>query len=189
MKIYLGGGCGKGDFDREEAIKAKLRDEDEREKAATSDSHDLTRELLIELGYQETEIAEWPAIEFDLDGTRHSVSTDFMVSPRGSPFMAIRCSMALDSRERHILSFARCAADSPIPLAIVTDGLMAHVLDSRTGRLIGETLEDIPARDAAMERMSGIESAPIDLKRIERERRVLLAFEVTTCPRVPEDMA
>jgi len=181
--------CGKGDFDREEAIKAKLREEDEREKAATEDSHDLTRELLVESGFLKSEIIEWPTIEIELDGKRHSISTDFIVAPEGKPFMAIRCSMAVDSRERHITSFARCAAAHPIPLAIVTDGLLAHVLDARTGKLVGEQLSDIPDRQQAIERLRDVDDTPLDQKRMERERRVLLAFEVTTCPRVPEDMA
>jgi hypothetical protein len=165
---------------RDSIVREKLKEQDDREAMATADARGLTLSLLTEKGF--SEIEQDPSFDIESSGTMARVSTDFIVRVNGKPFMAVKCSMALVSRERHILSFARAAIQEIIPFAVITDGLNAHLLDTATGRLISEDSKDIPDREKASEMLAGITPQSLPEERLKREKMVLLAFESASCP-------
>jgi len=64
--------------------------------------------------------------------------------------MAVKCAAgSLGSRQREILAAARLLTDYQIPISIVSNGETAIVLDTLTGKEIGNGLDVIPSRKAA----------------------------------------
>ena len=138
--------------------------------------------LLNEKGYSEEDMEVDRQFEIVQDSSRVLVSVDYILTLGGRRFMVIKCSPgALESRERHIVSFARVVDSYQIPFAMVTDGLHARVLDTVSGKLLSEALGSIPSRSQAMEILRSAELKSYPAGRMEREKRILLAFEVIKC--------
>jgi len=172
--------------ERDKLVREKIAKEDEMEAQATGDSRLITRELLEKLGYADSEIeVDFP---FEVSSGKHSgvCSTDYIIRIDGRRYMAVKCSMALESRERHIISFCRAADTPAIPIAVITDGLTAHVLDTFSGQKVLEGLDNVPGREDALAYLRENPDRTYPPDRAEKERRVLLAFETTLCPR-PEN--
>lgn len=169
--------------DREQRIREKIEKDDELEGQATGDARLITEELLGKLGFLDDEIIK--DMSFEVSSGKHSgrCSMDYIIKLDGRYFMAIKCSMAVDSRERHVLSFCRAAHSSLIPVGVVTDGLEAHIIDAPSGRQTSESVDDIPSREQALEYLKECPETAWPEKKAEAERRILLAFETTLCPR------
>ena len=75
----------------------------------------------------------------------------------------------------------RVIASPPLPVAVVADPVTAGVLDVATGKSTGEGFGAIPTK----EQLRGIVAArtmqPLDPKRLEKEKRILLAFDAIKC--------
>lgn len=155
----------------------------EREAEITLDTiREIIREFLYLKGYSKEEIETDMVFDIELDGEKTPVSLDFIVRIKGRRLMVIKCSPgALDSRQRHIVSFARVVDSYQIPIAVATDGLKALIFDTITGRLIREGLDSIPSRREAEEMISVLKFIPFPSEKLEREKRVLLAFEAIRC--------
>ncbi len=96
--------------------------------------------------------------------------------------MIIKCAPgSLSSRERHAVAAARVLSSPPIPFAVVMDPMSAVVLDTATGKVIGEGFEAIPTKQQIVDMLSGRELKPLPPERLEREKRVLLAFDALRC--------
>ncbi|MCK4910584.1 MAG: hypothetical protein KAR83_03030 [Thermodesulfovibrionales bacterium] len=177
-----GNGCYGGN---EEVIRKKLEAEDHREEVATSDARELTLQLLTSKGFSDTEILQDSPVEVASNkGGTESVSVDFLVSVEGSRLMAIKCSMSLESRERHVLAFARAAFERPVPFCAITDGITFRLISTSDGRTITELPDELPEKKALASMAAGQPDDAISKERRDREAMVLLAFETTACPRV-----
>ena len=90
---------------------------------------------------------------------------------------------SLVSRERAAVAAARVL--NPvyrIPLAIVTNGQEAELLDTTSGKILGYGLESIPDRKDAENILPGLEFLPpLENTKRERELRILNAFDVERC--------
>jgi hypothetical protein len=90
---------------------------------------------------------------------------------------------SLVSRERAAIAAARVInPDYCIPLAVVTNGRDAELLDTRTGKIIGYGLHSIPDRDTLEKMLPQLvfNSPPVATRR-EQELRILNAFDVERC--------
>ncbi|HET6516452.1 MAG TPA: type I restriction enzyme HsdR N-terminal domain-containing protein [Thermodesulfovibrionales bacterium] len=169
--------------DRKKLIEEKIQKTEE----AAVISRSVIREavkgyLLTEKGYGPGDIETDRPFQIFLDGKSESTSVDYVVNVAGRRLMAIKCSPgALESRERHLISFARVVGEYQIPLIVVTDGVRARLLDSVTGRLVGEGLNALPAKDQAAEMIKTIHFMPYPAERREKETRILLAFDAIKC--------
>ncbi len=177
-----GNGCYGG---KEEVIREKLEAEDYRQEVATSDAKTLTRQLLASKGYLEAEIIEDRPVEVKNNkGGTESVSVDFLISVSDSTLMAIKCSMALESRERHVLAFARAAFDRPVPFCAITDGISMRVLRTSNAEVISEQPDAFPEKPALRSMAAELTGDALPRERRDKEAMVLLAFETTACRRV-----
>ncbi len=109
---------------------------------------------------------------------------ELTVSLDAKAFMIIRYGPgSLVSRERSAIAAARVLiSDYCIPLAVVTNGIDAELLDSGTGKILGTGLAAIPDCSAAVTMLRKLEflPPPEGVKR-ERELRILNAFDVERC--------
>lgn len=163
-------------------IEDKILKKEEAAERTLDTIREILREILVLKGYSKEDIEEDKVFDIEINGEKTPVSVDFIIKIKGIRLMVIKCSPgALDSRQRHIVSFARVVDSYQIPFAVATDGLKALIFDTVTGRLIREGLDSIPTKIEAEKMITSIDLVPFPLERLEREKRVLLAFEAIRC--------
>ena len=137
--------------------------------------------LLIQIkGYAREDIEVDAEIAFEAVGEPYASVVDLVVSSDGGAHrcMVFKCVPgSLGSCEREIVAAARLLDPRyQIPLAVVTDGVNAVVLDVNTGRNIGEGMEAIPDKEAAQNLMKTASLRPCPVDRIERERLIFRTY-------------
>ncbi len=170
-------------FDRQKLIREKIgRAEVEAEKSLALIRRAVRDFLVNEKGYSEEDIEVDMEFDMVLDAIKTTTSVDFILKLNGKRFMVIKCSPgALESRERHLISFARVVDSYQIPFAVVTDGSVARVLDVVSGKLFSEGLGSLPERSQAAKMLDATVLIPYPSERMEREKRILLAFDSIKC--------
>jgi hypothetical protein len=89
---------------------------------------------------------------------------------------------SLVSRERPALAAARVLdPDQIIPLTIVTNGEDAEILDTPSGKVIGQGLEAFPDRQQVLKLAEADPVPGPDEDRREKELRILNAFDLEIC--------
>jgi hypothetical protein len=134
----------------------------------------MERFLVLEKGYEKSDIAvNWP-LAVAIDGETYLSRIDLLICIGEDPLMAVKCAAgSLDSREREIISAARLVSTGQVPLSVSTDGRTAIVWDTITGKKIGEGLDALPGRMEAIRRLAS--GAPVPLP-VERQRREAIIF-------------
>lgn len=138
--------------------------------------------LLEKKGYAREEVRKQVVFDVILgQETAHS-SVDFLVTIAGKKAMVVKCaSGSLSSRERQAVAAARLLDSPPVPIAVVADPTTAEVLDVMTGKVIGEGFGAIPVKDQILTVISEKKLIPLSPERIEKEKRILLAFDAIRC--------
>jgi len=138
--------------------------------------------LLEKKGYSKEEVERNVIFTLTLGAETAHSSVDFLVTLNGKKAMVIKCSAgSLDSRERQAIAAARLLAVPPVPFAVVSDPEHAEFLDTAAGKVIGEGFGAVPVREELLKLLADIEQKPLTLERIEKEKRILLAFDAIRC--------
>lgn len=142
----------------------------------------VERFLVEQKGYFKEDIAIDVDIAMTVAGEVYQSQIDLVVSlDKGSVrFMALKCAAAsLGSREREIVAAARLLEPNyQIPYAVVSDGKTAIVLDTISGKKIGEGMAAIPSKAQAIESLKTIELISFPKERLERERLIFRTYDV-----------
>jgi hypothetical protein len=145
---------------------------------------DLSRMMVLEKGYRKEDLFPRRFIETLFARCFVRSTIELTVKLGGKDVMIIRYGPgSLVSRERSAIAAARVLnPDYCIPLAVVTNGRDAELLDTSTGKILGYGLHSIPDRITAEKMLNHLVFHPPrqDLKR-ERELRILNAFDVERC--------
>jgi hypothetical protein len=166
---------------------AKIRDILQEE---LQDGEDLANEarrmigylLREKKGYAPEDVRKGLAFEVQLGAETVWSSADFLVSLDGKMAMIIKCAAgSLDSRERQAVAAARVITSPPLPIAVVADPVTAEVLDVSSGKVAGEGFGAIPTKEQLRSLVAEKKVQPLDPKRLEKEKRILLAFDAIKC--------
>jgi hypothetical protein len=145
---------------------------------------ELSRLMVEEKGYTKDRLKPRLKIETLFSRCFVTSTIELTVSVKQKQCMIIRYGPgSLVSRERAAIAAARVInPDYVIPLAVVTNGRDAELLDTRTGKIIGYGLHSIPDCDT-LEEMSSqlVFHPPLEATQRERELRILNAFDVERC--------
>ncbi len=166
---------------------AKIRDILEQEiqdgEDLANDARKMIGYLLREKkGYGPEDVRKGLAFEVTLGQEVFWSSADYLVSVNGRMGMIIKCAAgSLDSRERQAVAAARVIASPPLPVAVVADPVTAKALDVASGRVIGEGFGAIPTREQLEVMLTENATRPLDAKRLEKEKHILLAFDAIKC--------
>jgi hypothetical protein len=92
--------------------------------------------------------------------------------------MVIKCVPgSLGSCEREILAAARLLDPRyQIPFAVVSDGTTAMVLETTSGKKIGEGLGSIPEKHATRDLLKNMTLSACPAERLERERLIFRTY-------------
>jgi len=143
----------------------------------------LARLLVEEKGFAKAELTMRRKIETLFANQFVASKIDIVVNIAGQLVMVVRYGPgSLVTRERAAIAAARVLEKNQlIPLAVVTNGEDAELLDVRTGKVLETGLTAIPTRDAILTIMPGLDFSPTAQKRREPELRILNAFDVEVC--------
>lgn len=145
---------------------------------AESHRQQVERYLVEQKGYRREEVLVDAPIQVDIDGEVYRSSVDLVIQVDDRPLMAVKCAAgSLGSREREILSAARLFGSTPLPLAVVSDGCTATVLDVASGKSKGEGLAAIPHRSEAIGLARADRLPPIAPARLTREKRIFRSYD------------
>lgn len=141
---------------------------------AEANRQQVARILVEAKHYRKTDLQVDAPISVTIGEEVYRSTVDLVVSIAETPVMAIKCAAgSLGSREREIISAARLYGTTPMPLAVVSDGKDATVLDVASGKKQGAGLAAIPDRDGAL-RLA--EEPPLASLAPERRNREGLIF-------------
>ena len=136
--------------------------------------------LVEEKGYSPEAIWVDAPIQIDIDDKPYHAKIDLIVKAGdpSEPFMVFKCCAgSLGSREREILSAARIFGNTPIPLAVVSDGQTAVILDTATGKTISHGLDTLPDPQEADRQMARRNPTPYPQERREREKLIFRTYD------------
>ncbi len=145
---------------------------------------ELSRLMVEEKGYDREQLQPRIKIETMFAGGFVVSIIELTVLIAGRQYMIVRYGPgSLVSRERAALAAARVInRDYCLPLAVVTNGRDAELLDTRTGKILGYGLDSIPDRDTLLNMAEKLVfHPPPEAKRREQELRILNAFDVERC--------
>ncbi len=152
------------------------------------DTHDerirqrIARWLLEEKGFRRQQLTPRRCFEVRSEKHRQTVVIDWVVALRDRNVMLIRYGPgSLVSRQRPALAAARLLEPYVVPLAVITNGRNAHILEVDTGKLRAEGLANIPSHDELSAELNRYEFSSLDSGRAAAERRILIAFEALDC--------
>jgi hypothetical protein len=176
-------GADKMDVSRELKIRELLEQEIADGEDLANEARNMIGFLLSEKkGYEAGDIRKGIAVEVVLEDETAWASLDYLISVDGRKAMVIKCAAgSLGSRERQAVAMARVIASPPVPVAVVADPVTAEVLDAASGKVIGEGFGAIPTKDQLREVLAQSMLQPLDARRVEREKRILLAFDAIKC--------
>jgi hypothetical protein len=168
---------------REKKIQSILEQELEDGESLAAEARKMVFYLLVEKkGYLPEDIEKRVVFEVKLGQETAYSSVDFLISIAGKKAMVIKCAAgSLSSRERQALAAARLIGSTPVPVAVVADPVNAEVLDVATGKVVGEGFGAIPVRDRIIQLLSEYSFTPLSPDRLEKEKRILLAFDAIRC--------
>lgn len=145
---------------------------------------ELARFLVEKKGYAKDDLEPRLCIETLYSGQFVASVIDFTVRVGGKRFMILRFAPgSLVTRERSAIAAARVLEPAyQIPLAVVTNCRDAEVLDTYTGKVIRQGLDNLPGKKEAEDLVQTLRFEPFaDAKKNDRERRILNAYDIEVC--------
>jgi hypothetical protein len=152
-----------------------------------ADTHDerirqAISKLLVDLkGFGKSDIQTRQTLKVTVDQKTGLVPVDFIISLNDKICMIIMYGPgSLVTRQRPTLAAARLLEYYVVPFAVITNGKDALIMDTASGKIIGEGLESIPDKQQIQKKMAYIALQRISDQQQEKEKRILFAMEVLT---------
>jgi hypothetical protein len=154
------------------------------------DTHDeryrqqLARLLVEHKGYSKNQIQPRFELRVAAENKQAILKIDFVVHLSERICMILKYGPgSLVTRHRPALAASRLVAPYQVPIAVVTNGEDADIIEGTTGKIISSGLESIPVQAELVQRAEKTDLDPISAKQAEMESRILYAFEVDgSCP-------
>jgi hypothetical protein len=144
----------------------------------------IARLLVERKGYAPQEIEPRRDLLLQAGQRRAVIKIDFVVRLAGRAGMVVRFGPgSLVSRERPTLAVARLVEAYQVPIAVVTNGEDAEVLDAGSGKVLGLGLDAIPSRSELIDVTGAHRFEDVAPQRAIMEARVAYCYEVDgACP-------
>ena len=144
----------------------------------------IARLLIDDKGYQKNDIKPRKDLLVQAGENRAVIKIDFLIKLAGKVCMILKFGPgSIVTRRRPLLAASRILAPYQIPIAVVTNGEDAEILEGASGRVISRGLETIPSREQLIKLRNTDPFNRIPAERAEMESRVLYCFEVDgSCP-------
>ena len=143
----------------------------------------ISRFLVEERGFKKSDLEVRRKIETLFGGQFVVSHIEAVIMITGRRLVVVRYGPgSLVTRERPAVAAARVLdQDYIIPLAIVTNGEDAEILDTITGKVIGQGIDAFPDRQQLLELAETDPVPGLMGDRREKELRILNAFDIEVC--------
>jgi len=149
------------------------------------DTHDeryrqkIARLLLDCKGYRKSDIEPRKSLLVRAGDNRALVKIDFSVNLSGRLCMILKYGPgSLVTRHRPVLAAARLVAPYQIPVAVVTNGEDAEILEGASAKVLSRGLDTIPSRTQLHEMADRFDFHLIPAQRAAMESRLLYCYEI-----------
>ena len=154
------------------------------------DTHDeryrqkIARLLVNRKGYLKSDIERSQDLLVQAGEKRAIVKIDFLIKLSGKICMIVKYGPgSLVTRRRPVLAASRVLAPYQIPVAVVTNGEDAEVLEGSGGSVLTVGLENIPSKTELQKIAACDEFRAIPAQRAAMESRIVYCYEVDdSCP-------
>jgi hypothetical protein len=149
------------------------------------DTHDeryrqkIARLLIRQLGYLKTDIERRKALVVRADSKKAVLKIDFTITLAARTCMVLQYGPgSLVTRRRAVLAVSRLIAPYQVPVAVITNGQDAEIINGSSGEVTASGLESIPPKSDLTRLVAGETFVPISAQRAEMESRILYCYEV-----------
>jgi hypothetical protein len=149
------------------------------------DTHDeryrqkIARLLTGQLGYSKADVEPRRALVAKADSKKAVLKIDFTITLAGKTCMVLKYGPgSLVTRRRAVLAVSRLIAPYQVPVAVITNGQDAEIINGASGEVTASGLESIPSKADLTEMAAGETFAPISDQQAEMESRILYCYEV-----------
>ena len=154
------------------------------------DTHDeryrqkIARLLIDRKGYLKNDIEPRKSLLAQAGDKRALIKIDFLINLSGRPYMIIKYGPgSLVTRHRPVLAASRVVAPYQIPVAVVTNGEDAEILEGSSAKVLSRGLNTIPSKTELHEMSNRFDNNLIPVERRVMESRILYCYEVDdSCP-------
>jgi hypothetical protein len=149
------------------------------------DTHDeryrqkVARLLVDQKGYLKADIEPRKELLVKADAKKAILKIDFVVTLTGKACMVVKYGPgSLVTRRRSVLAASRLIAPRQVPVAVITNGKDAEIMNGASGEIIAQGLDSIPAKPD-LEKIATREAfMMISDEQTEMESRILYCYEV-----------
>lgn len=141
----------------------------------------LAEFLVAERGFARAELTVRDTIQTMFNGEAVTSKIAIVIRLQDKPVLMIRYGPgSIVTRERPSLAAARVYdPEYRVPIVVVTNSQDAKMIDTLTGKVLGEGFSALPHRAELMAQMSHLLFEPYaEPEKIDREKRVLNVFDV-----------
>jgi len=149
------------------------------------DTHDeryrqkIGRLLVNRKGYLKADIEPRKDLLVEADAKKAILKIDFVITLAGRIGMVIKYGPgSLVTRRRAGLAVSRLIAPDQVPIAVVTNGEDAEIINGTTAEILAQGLDSIPAKPDLETIMARETFMTISEKQAEMESRILYCYEV-----------
>lgn len=144
----------------------------------------IARLLVDQKGYRKSDITPRHELTIAVDDRCARLPISFTVKLDRFIAMIIHYGPgSLVTRHRPILAMARLIQACQVPVAVVTNGEEADILNGASGGVIATGLDQIPAKTQLSDIVATRERITVSARRREMEARILMAYEIDDrCP-------
>ncbi len=129
-------------------------------------------------GFLKSDLEIDAPLEIDIRGEAYRATVDIVITINDRRLMAVKCAAgSIGSREKEILSAAKLLESYQVPLAVVSDGKKATVLDTLSGKPVGEGLDAIPSKAEIGGRFREEDFQPVPENRLEQVKLVFRSYD------------
>lgn len=149
------------------------------------DTHDeryrqkIARLLIDCKGYLKGDIEPRKSLLVQAGDNRAIIKIDFLINLSDRLCMIIKYGPgSLVTRHRPVLAASRVVAPYQIPVAVVTNGEDAEILDGSSAKVLSRGLDSIPSKAELNKLAAGFNFSNIPSERATMESRILYCYEV-----------
>ena len=154
------------------------------------DTHDerhrqkLARHLVEHCSYAKNELTARFQLTVSACNRRAIIPVDFLVTLSGKVSMVIKYGPgSLVTRHNPAIAISRVLCPYKIPVAVVTNGEDAHIINCLTGNIMGKGLINIPSRRDLETLVQQHKFEAVPVKMVAMANQIIYAFEVDgSCP-------
>jgi len=154
------------------------------------DTHDeryrqkIAKSIVISRQFKKQDVQANIPITIEAGNRKAILKVDFLVKFNGKTVVLIKYSPgSLVTRRLSTLALSRIVESYQIPIAIITNGEDAEIIDGISGKVISNGLENLPHKKKIQENYSSFSFDPIKKTLFDQASRIAYACEIDgACP-------